>query len=377
MTIITSEIKEFDKKVISLAAAYRSRATPNNLFPIQQKILLKEQTLEQSSLEEIEKIGILGFSYNYRLRTYENKINALKKLILPSGPLKKLYKDKIQESILKLRMLESLGTDEFTKKSEELYGYPSKELIDKAYDILDLSPSPKGDQFSTQKAKRLLRKKLSALNLKWSIRTKKLLGYALITPAKQTVTLSSNHQFTEATIDRLAVHEVGTHGIRYLNAKLQPLGIFKNFPGYLSTEEGLAAFTEEITGYLNNDTLRRYAGRVIAVDYAQNHTLLETYFYLKKFFDDSNALHIAMRIKRGLPNSESQGAYTKDHVYLKGFFNIKNYVRKNPLRFLYYGKVSLEYTKLLKKLEPELSPVKYYPPLLINYEKKSEVLEKN
>lgn len=374
MVYITKEIKELDSKVVKLAASYKPRVNPSNLYQIQQKILSVDKD-GKSNLLEVEKAGILGFSYKQRQRSFEKEIKALEEIKVPIGAFKKLYRHKIDESIKKLRMLESLGTADFAERSKELYGYPSKELIKKAYEILELPIVEDQETFNAQKAKRLLQKDLDELNLKWKITTKKLLGYALINTAKQSVVLSSNHNFTENTIKRLAVHEIGTHGVRYLNARLQPLKIFKNFPGYLATEEGLAAFNEELSGYLNNKTLKRYAGRVIAVEYAQDHNLFETYVYLKKYFDKSDALSIAMRVKRGLPNSESLGAFTKDYVYLKGFLEVKEYVKKNPLKYLYYGKVNMGYMKLIKKLEKELKPVKFHPLLAISFDKKKELFE--
>jgi len=375
MVLITPEIISFDKKVTSLSASYKSRATPNNFYFSQQKILSKDRGKDFSSIKDLREIGILGFSYNSREKDYSNIISELREQHVPRGKFKELYKDKIKESTNKLNMLESLGTLDFSDKSRKVYGYPDKILINKAYDLLDLKPNEKSESFNTQKAKKLLSEKLKEMDLDWKINTKKLLGYALITPLKKTVTLSSNHVFTESTINRLAVHEVGTHGVRYLNGKLQPLKIFKNFPGYIETEEGLASFTEELTGFLNNNTLRRYAGRVVAVEYAQNHDLFETYVFLRNYFDRSNALHIAMRVKRGLPNSDSVGAFTKDYVYLKGFLDVKNYMKKNPLKLLYFGKVNMNYVSLIKKLEAELTPIKYFPPFLTDFQKKSEVFD--
>lgn len=369
MPIITPEIKAFDKELTKLAAAYKSNTTPNNLHIIQNKIL-------KANPKELEKdCGIMGFSYDYRKKDHTETIQKLNELSVPRGQLKNLFKEKIKESKLKLQMLGSLGTNEFADKSEDLYGYPNKKLIDKAYSILELKSSPKGQSIKTADAKKILRSKLKEMQIPWKIKTKKLINYANISPSKETITLSSNHTYSEKTINRLAIHEIGTHGVRYMNARLQPLKIFKNFPNYLATEEGLAAFNEEINGFLNNDTLRRYAGRVVAIEYAQNHNLIETYQFLQKYFEDANAFSIAMRVKRGLPNSESLGAFTKDHVYLKGFFDIKKYVEKNPLRYLYFGKVGVEYIKLIKKLEPELAQIAYFPPLVTNFDKKSELLE--
>jgi hypothetical protein len=55
MPYITDEIKTFDKEVTKLAAAYRSRATPNNLYVIQQRIHTKEKKQSVKTAEELER----------------------------------------------------------------------------------------------------------------------------------------------------------------------------------------------------------------------------------------------------------------------------------------------------------------------------------
>ena len=360
---ITKETKEADAKIMKIASSFKAQFTPLNANHIYTHILKKKKN-----------IGILGFSYAFEevnIDTIKEKFSEVK---IPSRPLRNVYKEKVKESIDKFALIQCRGTTEFFEASKKVYGYPSKKLLNAAHDILSLSPGLDHDKITLFEAKKMLKHALQEMKLPWKVTTKKMLSYAMVQTAKNTVTLSSSHSFSEKSIKRLAIHEIGTHSVRTMNGRLQPLKIFKNFPRYIQTEEGLAAFNEDITGYLYNDTIRKYAGRVIAVDYAQNHTLLETFEYLKKYFTEQQALNIAVRIKRGLPNTESHGAFTKDYVYLQGFLDIKKYVLKKPLQLLYYGKINHTYASLIKKLEPELTPIKYYPPLLQNYERKKEIM---
>lgn len=361
--IITPEVQAIDKDIIKVAASYRSQVSPTNANDIMRYILKKKKD-----------VGIIGFSYNPGKNDVSEIQERFSQIEIPPRPLKQLYKEKIQESIEKFKLGYARGTANFSEVSESVYGYPSKKLIAKAYDILTLEPGPTHEKITQNEAKKILIQELKRMGLSWKVQSKKMLSYAMVSPAQNTVTLSSTHTFSETTVRRLAIHEIGTHSVRSMNARQQPLKIFRNFPRYIATEEGLAAFNEEITGHLYNDTIRKYAGRVIAVEYAQDHTLMETYNFLKKYFTETQALYIALRVKRGLPNTESHGAFTKDHVYLKGFLDVKEYVKKNPLKNLYYGKVNLEYANLIEKLEPELKPIKYFPPLVKYFEQKKDIL---
>lgn len=361
--IITPEVKESDRAITKIAAAYRSQVSPINANHIMQYILKKEPQ------------NILGFSYPAVQVNIDDIKNKFNEITLPPRPLKALYKAKIEESIQKFKLSAALGTEDFAELSEDVYGYPSKKLINTAHELLTLEPGPSQKTILLKDAKKILKDELKSAGLDWKVVSKKMLSYALVQPSKSTVTLCSTHKFSERTVRRLAIHEIGTHSIRSMNARLQPLRIFRNFPNYIATEEGLAAFNEEMTGYLYNDTIRKYAGRVVAVEYGQEHTLMETYRYLQKFFTKQQALYIAMRVKRGLPNTENVGTYTKDHLYLQGFLDIKKYLEDNPLKHLYYGKVSLPWISIVKKIEDELEPIKYFPPLLKSYDRKKEIID--
>jgi uncharacterized protein (TIGR02421 family) len=342
-----------DRVIMKLAAAYKPNVNPLNAKEIIKKI---------TSSKEKE---IIGFDYCAKPQyCYDGIRDAFDEIPLPSRPLKKLYKDKIKESKLKFQLLEAIGTEELGVQSRLLYGFPSKKLINKAYDLIQLPQSPPGNKIPLSSAKKILKEQLHKMNLPWKIETKKMVAGALVAPAKSTVFLSSAYKYTDMSIKRLAIHEIGTHAVRSMNARIQPLKIFRNFPNYIGTEEGLAAFNENFTGNLFNDTIRKYAGRVMAVEYAEDHDLIETYQYLKKFLKPNTSAHISLRVKRGLSNSKSLGSFSKDYVYLKGYFEIQKYVKKHPMRFLYYGKTSTDSIKLIKKIEKDLIPIQYYPPLI-------------
>ncbi|MFT4326895.1 MAG: tyrosine/phenylalanine carboxypeptidase domain-containing protein, partial [Candidatus Woesearchaeota archaeon] len=299
-------------------------------------------------------------------------IAYMKSLEVPEGIFKKVYTKKIKEFILKMKLLDAIGDDSFAEISEKLYGYPDKDLVKKAYSLLYLPLSPVETSIDIKDAKKIMQNQLSALHIDWKVYARKMLARASIYPEKKEVRLNSTVSFSENTIKRLAVHEIGTHAVRAMNARTQPLRIFKNFPSYIVTEEGLAVFNEHITGLLDNDSIRKYAGRVVAVDYAKTHTFYETFDYLCTFFDKDTAFYITLRVKRGLKDTNSLGAYTKDFVYLKGYFDVKHFAQKNPLKILYYGKVPLEYVSLVKKIEPELSKIAYFPPLVESFEIKKD-----
>ena len=123
------------------------------------------------------------------------------------------------------------------------------------------------------------------------------------------------------------------------------------FPGYLKTEEGLAVFNEERSGLLSNDILRTYAGRAVAVNLALKNSFSTVYTTLLEFFPKEEAYTIALRVKRGMTNTAKPGAHTKDHIYLSGWYSVKNFIAQGGrLNQLYIGKIGIQHVPLLSKL---------------------------
>jgi hypothetical protein len=131
-------------------------------------------------------------------------------------------------------------------------------------------------------------------------------------------------------------------------------------PGYLPTEEGLAALHEKKAGCLTNNRLRRFAGRVIAVSMALKGSFRDVFNELCKFFPPKEAFEMTVRVKRGLKDTSAAGGFIKDHVYLEGKLALEEFIAKGKdITPLYAGKIGLEQIGMVE--EGILLPPTYLP----------------
>jgi len=133
------------------------------------------------------------------------------------------------------------------------------------------------------------------------------------------------------------------------NALLQPLKIFSNgFPNNVQTQEGLAVYSEFMSGNLSIDRLKELSYRVLAVDSLnKGYSFSDTFDLLHSQYklDKNKAFVITQRVHRG-------GGFTKDHLYLSGLIKIYNYAKTNKdLQPFLMGKVAMEYESVLKVLQ--------------------------
>lgn len=266
----------------------------------------------------------------------------------------------------KAEMIQSIGTVDFAKKAKTIYGTPDKKLISRAEEFLELPAAKKDEKIRADAVRRTMKHTFKLLGFQYAITRGNLVASAQVMPGKRQVQLRSKERFGRLYTYRLAVHEIATHALRAENGRQQGLGIFlRGTPKYLATEEGLAAYNEERAGVMTTDILRNYAGRVIAIHMAEKQTFMEIYQDLRSHFTKAAAFKLALRVKRGLPDGEHLGSCPKDHVYLKGYLDIKDYVsRGEDLRSLYMGKIGLED---LKDWEKRLEKPKYIPEPVIEW----------
>jgi len=306
-------------------------------------------------------------------------VNIKYKDILSSLNVKTSSGPKIIDSILiekhkelnkKLNLCLSVGKTSFTNKSLSLYGRPNQKLVKKAEEILkeEYDVHPKKTLHNGEVIKGL-RATFQEMNIKgWKIKKADMTTSASVIPSLRTFNLKKRERMPKIYLDRLKIHEIGVHVARYENGCLQPLNLFRfGFPNYLSTEEGLAMYAEEQTGVLSPKYKRNYAGRVLAVDSALKSSFSETYKYLCQFFSKQDALKLTIRAKRGLEDTSQPGGFTKDYLYLKGYYDVKKYAKKNDLKSLYYGKISIKYVNKIKELI-KLNPPKYLPKFITDKE---------
>jgi hypothetical protein len=169
------------------------------------------------------------------------------------------------------------------------------------------------------------------------------------------IEINPNESFTSLDLKRLKVHEIGTHFMRYYNGHKFGRRILETgTKNYLETEEGLAAYMEELKGVSSKAQMFIYAGRVIACYYAPKKSFYEIFKILKDLnFRDSAAFAITFRVKRNLCDTSQKGGFTKDYVYFSGYNKVKDFHKKNDIKDLFIGKVKIDDLKVLKRFVKE------------------------
>jgi uncharacterized protein (TIGR02421 family) len=286
-----------------------------------------------------------------------------------------IFKRKQLELLKIIDMMQFIGDRKFTEVSKELYGIPDDALVEKAWQLIGLQDSPDKMYISSAQARVHLEIAMSKYGFNWAVKEKDMAAKACVSNTSRTLFIKKNTFFTRKFLNRIIVHEIGTHILRYENGLQQPYKIFSlGLTGYLGTEEGLAVVNEELNNCLTKATLKTYAARVIAVHKALKCNFRETYNYIKPYVGEENAFDITLRAKRGISNTFFPGAFTKDYLYFKGYFEVKKFLNEEgELRKLYYGKVPLKDLALIERIPGLINPLfmgkmKYYTKHM-NYKK--------
>jgi len=161
---------------------------------------------------------------------------------------------------------------------------------------------------------------------------------------------------SQSDLQRLVVHEIGVHILRYENGLQQPIRLFQgSFPSCTSTEEGLAVYSERRAGLLKNVTLRKYAGRVVAANAALSQPFSRVFSRLVDDLGTDEAFNIVTRAKRGFTDTGQPGAHVKDLVYLKGYLDVTAHLAQRPEDYslLFLGKFGLQHLALVREMLAE------------------------
>ncbi len=300
--------------------------------------------------------------FQYRKTGNETSLlHELKKLdsCESAGIIKKLIDAEIEYISLK----KSCGNSEFTKKSISFYGEPGKWLLEQAIKILEVRATFSEEQtispdyVAARISQYIEEKKISG----WDVKTAAISSKAITLCKKKTLIVNKDTLFSKIDLKRLIAHEVDGHIMRFENSQLQPHVLRFRLPGALATEEGLGIFSEEKNNVLDQQRLAVCAARVVAVDRALKSSFSEVFQYLSEFFDDELAWEITVRVKRGLSDTSMPGGFTKDYLYLKGYYEVKKYVENGgSIRDLYVAKIGIGDIACIKKIKG-LVPPKYIP----------------
>ncbi len=286
-------------------------------------------------------------------------------------------------------LLESVGTRRFFELSKELYGQPSGKLLDGKSSSLDLArriertlsrlgvsdlgsdPEPRTAS-SVAKGIRSAVESLLGVDAPKVVLTRKIAAKASASATR--IRVRKDATFTKQDIQQLVMHEAMVHVATAINAKRQKQlpSLKVNHAGVTRTQEGLAVFSELMSGSLDPSRLRRLATRALAIQASiDGGDFLDLYkFHLDRSGDPSAAFDDTRRIFRG--GVITGGApFTKDGVYLDGMVRVHNFMnsvvalqRADLLPLLFCGKLDLEDIPALARLRKRglVSPPVHLPP---------------
>ncbi len=287
-------------------------------------------------------------------------------------------------------LLDHLGSKEMTEYSAHLYGRPGDRIAGSAVNNLEAARHFIGaaDDILGNDALGEVEYCLSAEILKHEMEHRlaevftqhkvtvvvdpDLVAKAAAGPTR--IRLRQSTCFSEYDLSQLLEHEAFVHSLTSLNGRNQThlgsLGL--NSPRITATQEGLAVFSELVTGSIDIMRMKRISLRILAIDMAlRGANFIEVFsFFLEQGQSEAESFTSAMRVFRGAP-TEGGSAFTKDTVYLHGLLSVHTFfrwaLRSGKLELaqhLFAGKMTLQD---VVELEPYvqsgfIDPPMYLPP---------------
>ena len=262
--------------------------------------------------------------------------------------LRDFYEDIIYFYSGLIQCIETVGKGKrFYYNSLRSFGTPTEQDVENAKFILhfeseDESADVFKPRYTAKESEQFFRNYSKNYDFNYEIRHSSTMGaIAMVSNSAKALVLKENHLFSQNEINILTNHEVGVHMVTTMNGVLHPLKIFSHgFPNNEETQEGLAVFSEYMSGNLTIKRLKELAYRVLAVDsLAKGYSFSRTFRLLHNAYDleKEEAFYISVRAHRG-------GGFTKDYLYLSGLRKIYQYYKSGrDLSLLLTGKVSLEF----------------------------------
>ncbi|MCC7477686.1 DUF1704 domain-containing protein [bacterium] len=290
------------------------------------------------------------------------------------------------------RMLSVLGTKEFFVHSSALYGTPETPILDGKRTSLQLaeavdgilasfnnSPASFGSvpaRVTAEELADLMRRRVSQhfgsqapeVQVVDQLSSKALAGSRYIRIRRDAV-------FSDLDVRQLINHEAYVHIGTTLNGlQQQSLPILASaHAGTTNTQEGLAVFSELISGGMDPPRFQRLGARSIAIKACmEGADFMELYsFFLARSDSPEEAFEDARRVIRGGPISGG-APFTKDCTYLYGLLRVHNFLRSavaagriDCMGLLFCGKIDLDDIPAMGLLAEigMLQPPRFLPPM--------------
>jgi uncharacterized protein (TIGR02421 family) len=292
-------------------------------------------------------------------------VNRAKALVQGSSVVDRWLRRQARSIAGAAHMLASVGSREFHRWSTSLYGTPTTPLTDQRTTTLALAhrldrtlrwldrsvvpPSPPLDCEQLAERMRPRMEQLFGTDAPQVEIMEHLSAKAVASPKR--IRLHGRASFTEADLEQLVSHEAMIHVATKLNGEAQALPVLAaGHPRTTRTQEGLAVFSELITGAMTPARFRRLSNRVLAIQMSiEGADFLDVYrFFLERTDDPAQSFEDARRVFRG--GVLTGGApFTKDGVYLDGLLRVHNFLRVtvelgrlDMVALLFCGRVDLE-----------------------------------
>ncbi|MCB0342648.1 MAG: DUF1704 domain-containing protein [Pseudobdellovibrionaceae bacterium] len=367
------------------------RLLGNLAWPVQlEQEFLKALVNDKAHLPEVvyEKVD-----YSSERTALSNLLNSF----TPSDPLEKYTYKTIQSYMDMIDLNHAIGTDSFTELSKRIFGTPGDALpastvsnIDAARQVVDMAhafefPYLKEPEvcIMADSIKAYLDRRISGVFHGQGPEVEIVTGLAAkATATGQKVRIRAGTHFTEYDFKQLFYHEVMIHSLTAINGSKQ--NVLKCMgSGSLRTlkaQEGLATFSEAITGSLDINRMKRISLRILAIDLALKGASFRDVY---QFFKDNGQSVLesytsTQRIFRG-GYPDKNIIFTKDCIYLDGLMNVHTlfrwamkHNRMELAHLLFCGRVSLE--DVFELEEPYRQGIIVHPEFLPGWFKKIEGL---
>lgn len=285
---------------------------------------------------------------NLHREFFKLSINAIEDRLL-----RDFYEELIYFYSSLIQCIETIGKGrKFYYNSLRSFGTPTEQDVENAKFILHLKSEDDSlaqfqPKYTAEQSIPFFKDYSTKHDFTYQIKQSSTIGaIAMVSNHIKSLILDKNHIFSENELKILMHHEIGVHMVTTMNGLRHPLKVFSHgFPNNEETQEGLAVFSEYMSGNLTIKRLKELSYRVIAVDsLAKGYSFSKTFRLLHNTYDmeKEQAFYITMRAHRG-------GGFTKDYLYLSGLKKIYDYHKEGKdLSILLTGKVSLEFLDHLK-----------------------------
>ncbi len=264
------------------------------------------------------------------------------------------------------RLVERIGTPEFTQRSIELYGAPHDRIgpnavtnLEAAEQFLSLTDDFRevGDAaeevcLRPEYVVERLQERVAPIFVAHPITVEvdpEMASKAAAGASR--VRIRGATCFSTQDIAQLAEHEVFVHSLTSINGREQPVlrSMGLGAPRTTATQEGMATFAELITNAMDLPRLRRLALRVKAIQMGLDGAdFIDVFrFFLEAGQTEEESYYSAARVFRG-GDVRGRVVFTKDVVYLQGLISVHTFFlkaihqgRPEYIRDLFAGRMAL------------------------------------